>query len=189
MNRVFDPKKLAKLNNPKRLELLPPKYLQEKINSNDLGVVVDVGAGTGYFTSALAEIYKRTAFYACDISHIMIDYMKQYVAHKYEGIIPLKMEDEHIDLSDSIADVVLSINLHHELDDPNVMLNESLRLLKSEGKIVIADFNKKDTGFGPPVEHRVSGETVQKQLIKSGFENVQLYDDLDVYYVVVGEKV
>ena len=188
MNKIFDPKKLAKLHNPKRLELLPPEYIVEKINNNELGVVIDVGAGTGFFTSALADIYKKTLFYACDISDVMLGYVKENIVPKYENIIPLLMEDNTISLSDSFADLVISINLHHELDEPSVMLKEALRLLKSEGKVVIIDFKKVDTGFGPPLEHRVAEETVKDQLIESGFSKVTVFNDLDAYYVIIAEK-
>jgi len=54
------------------------------------------------------------------------------------------------------------INLYHELEDPLKMLEESRRLLKKGGKLMIIDWKKGETPEGPPLElrlqklHRVS---------------------------------
>ncbi len=46
----FNPKKLHKLNNPKRLLDLPPEYIWSKLNMNAANVIIDIGAGTGFFS-------------------------------------------------------------------------------------------------------------------------------------------
>lgn len=45
------------------------------------------------------------------------------------------MEERAVPLEDGLADLVYMINLHHELEAPEEILNESYRLLKENGKI------------------------------------------------------
>ena len=48
-NNKFDPKKLQKLNNPKRLIDIPPDYVWGKLKMEFPGVFVDLGTGTRFF--------------------------------------------------------------------------------------------------------------------------------------------
>jgi len=48
--KKFDPKKLLKLNNPERLLDIPTEYIWDKINVVKPDILVDIGAGTGFFS-------------------------------------------------------------------------------------------------------------------------------------------
>ncbi|NOX88545.1 MAG: class I SAM-dependent methyltransferase [Calditrichaeota bacterium] len=185
---IFDPKKLHKLNNPDRLSDIPPEFILNKLNLKDPSVLVDIGAGTGFFSIPFAAYVKTGKVFACDISVEMINWMKENVCPKYPNIIPLKMEENTVPLEDGVADLVYMINLHHELDEPEKMLKESLRLLKNNGKIFIVDWRKEDMPEGPPENIRCLPEEVKNQLISVGFKNVTVYDSLPKHFLIISEK-
>jgi ubiquinone/menaquinone biosynthesis C-methylase UbiE len=72
----FNPQKLHKLNNPDRLSDQPPEYIWNKLNLKNPNVLVDIGAGTGFFSIPFVGYTKRGKVFACDISDIMIEWMK-----------------------------------------------------------------------------------------------------------------
>jgi ubiquinone/menaquinone biosynthesis C-methylase UbiE len=188
INNKFDPKKLQKLNNPKRLMDIPPDYVRGKLGMEQPGIFVDLGAGTAFFSIAFLKEFKPSTIYACDSSKVMINWMKDNVSPKYPDIVPIKTEEHTVPLPDAIAELVFMINLHHELNTPPLTIKESSRLLKPDGKIIIIDWKKEDMPEGPPVEIRYLPEQVKAQLMDAGFEQVDISNDLRKHFLVVGKK-
>ncbi len=188
IEKRFDPRKLDKLNNPNRFKTLPPDYIIEKAAIDNPEVIIDLGAGTGFYSKPFAKTHKHCKVYACDISDVMIDWIKKNISPEYSNIIPLKMEDNDVPLNSNIADFLFMINLHHELDRPDKMLNECYRLLKTKGKIAISDWKKEKTEQGPPSEIRYNPSKIKEQLIVSGFENIEIYSELTDNYLIIAEK-
>ncbi len=184
----FNPKNLDKLNNPKRLELLPPEFISKKINIDNPSVIIDLGAGTGLFSKAFSEIYKESKIYACDISKEMIEWMKINVVPEYKDIVPVEVNGDEVPLENGIADILVMINLHHELDDHIKILIECRRLLKESGKIVISDWKKFKTDHGPDFKIRIEDRVVKEQLLEAGYKNVRIFNELTNNYLIVAEK-
>jgi SAM-dependent methyltransferase len=185
-DKVFNPKKLTKLNNPDRLLDLPPEYIWRKAGIESADVMVDIGAGTGFLTIPFAGFCDR--IYACDISDVMIDWMTDNLVPNYPNIIPLKMEDNLVNLEDGVADLVVMMNLHHELYDAPAVLKECLRLLKAGGRILIVDWKKQDMAEGPPQSIRCLAEDVRYELITAGFKGATVFEDLKKHFLIVGQK-
>ena len=184
--KKFDPRKLRKLNDPRRLNDIPPDYIWSKLNLTNPAVIVEIGAGTGFFSIAFHRQSESATLYACDLSDIMIDWVKENVSPQYPRIVPLKVEEHAVPLDDGIADLVFMINVHHELENPPRTVAESRRLLKPGGKIFIADWKKEDMPEGPPTEIRCLPEHVTEQLREAGFKHVAIYNDLPKHFFVIG---
>ena len=184
----FNPKKLHKLNNPDRLKALPPEFILEKTGIDHPEVIIDLGAGTGFYSTPFADLFEQSKIYACDISHIMIDWMRENISPKYENIIPTKMEGNLVPLESGIADFLFMINLHHELDHPEKTLLECHRLLKPKGRQAISDWKKEKTEQGPPLELRVEPEEIKKHLLAAGFKDIHIYTELSDNYFVTARK-
>lgn len=140
----FDPKKLKKLNDPKRLEDIPPGLIQKKMNLEHPEVMVDLGAGPAFFSKAFLGQFTPSTIYACDLSEVMISWIREEVSPEHPAIIPVKSGEASVPLGSGIADMVFMIALHHELENPLQSLEESFRLLKPGGQILIVDWLKKD---------------------------------------------
>ena len=188
IDKKFDPKKLQKLNNPQRLTDIPPDYVWEKLNIQNPGVIVEIGAGTAFFSIAFLQKSINSKLYACDLSEVMINWMNENVLPLYPNIIPVKTEEYTVPLESGTADLVFMINLHHELDNPSLTLKESNRILKQDGKIFIVDWKKVDMPEGPPAEIRCLPEQIKEQLLSAGFKRVDIYNELQKHFLIVGEK-
>ena len=186
--KKFDPKKLHKLNNPERLKDIPPEYIWNKLNMVNPETLIDIGAGTGFFSIPFLRYIKIGKIFACDISDIMIQWMKENICQQYPNIVPVKMEENIVPLKDGIADLLYMINLHHELEKPEEMLKESMRLLKNNGKIFISDWKKEEMPEGPPFHLRYSPEKVHAQLTSSGFKNISIDNEMPKHFLIIAEK-
>jgi len=188
VEKKFDPKRLEKLNNPKRLIDIPPDYIWGKLKVEKPDVLVEIGAGTAFFSIAFLEHFRPSTLYACDSSQVMINWVKENVTPKHPNIIPVKTEEDSVPLDDNIADLLFMINLHHELYEPYLTVEESYRILKPDGEIFIVDWKRNDIPEGPPQEIRWSPEQVKGQLLKAGFSDVVSFDELPKHFLVIGKK-
>lgn len=182
----FDSKKLAKLNNHERFKTLNPDVIWDALNMKNTRVLVDIGAGTGFFAKEFVKKISGGKIYTCDTSEIMIEWMKENITEN--NIIPLLCSESSIDLESGIADLVYMINVHHELLEPEKLLSEAYRLLKPHGKITIIDWKKEEMVDGPSIEKRVPEEIIIQQLQKCGFNNVVSYNILPLHSFIVGQK-
>lgn len=182
----FDPKKLAKLNNPERLKMINPDLVLETLNLKNPKVLVDIGAGTGIFAREFAKKIHEGKIYACDSSEIMVNWMKENIEDK--NIIPILSSESSVGLEYGIADLVYMITVHHELFEPENLLRETHKLLKTGGKIAIIDWRKEEMADGPSIEKRISEETIINQLQKVGFNNIVQHNILPLHSFIVGQN-
>jgi ubiquinone/menaquinone biosynthesis C-methylase UbiE len=186
--KKFNPEHLEKLNNPERLEEVPPSVMIEMAGLDNPEAIIDLGAGTAFFSIPFAGYFPAAKVYACDISETMINWIRKNVTPDYENIIPVKMEDSSVPLPDESADFLFMINLHHELDRPAPTLRECHRLLKPGGKIAISDWKKIDTEQGPPTEHRIEAKEIEDQLRKNGYADIRTNDELPFNNLIVARR-
>ena len=182
----FDPKKLAKLNNPERLKTLNPEAIWEALNLQNPKTLIDIGAGTGFFTKEFSKKLTDGKIYACDSSEVMIQWMQENITDK--NILPLQCSEASIELPDGIADLVYMINVHHEILEPEKLLAETHRLLKIGGRVAVIDWKAEAMQEGPPLELRISEEVIAEQLLKTGFVNIVSHEILPLHSFVVGQK-
>lgn len=187
--KKFNPRHIHKLNDLKRLETLNPDYLWEFLALKNPDVLVDVGAGTGFFAIPFADKMNGGKVYACDTAAEMIAWMQENISSSYrDQIIPVKSNETSIPLPDAIADLVYMINLHHELEAPAQLLAEARRLLKTGAKIMIVDWKTEETPEGPPLKIRVDPGVIIDQLKQAGFVNIIESDVLPYHNILVGQK-
>lgn len=140
-SKKFDTKKLNKLNNVERLKWINPDLVWQTLKLSNPKILIDIGAGTGIFAKEFIKKLSNGKIYACDSANVMVDWMQENLLEN--NIIPFLTNENTIDLENNIADFVYMITVHHELMDPEKLLKEAYRLLKSGGKIAIIDWKKK----------------------------------------------
>ena len=182
----FDPKKLTKLNNPERFKTLNPDVVWDALDMQNPKVLIDIGAGTGFFTKEFAKKLQDTKIYACDTSEILIQWMQENL--RDENIIPLLCSEAVVNLPDDISDLIYMINVHHEIIYPEKLLAETRRLLKVGGKIAIIDWKAEEMQDGPPLEIRIAENIIIKQLEETGFINIVNHNILPLHSFIIGQK-
>ena len=106
------------------------------------GDILEVGTGKGYFTVALAKA--SYSFISIDISDEDQNVAREHIKQLHlEKCVDFKIENaEHLSFGDGIFDIVFSINTVHHLTKPFMVIDEAIRVLSFEGKIILVDFTK-----------------------------------------------
>ena len=186
--KKFDPKRLHKLNDPQRLVDIPPDYVCDKLDVEKPDILVEIGAGTAFFSVAFSQYLKASTIYACDVSEVMINWIKENVSPMHPGVIAVKSDEAAVPIGDGISDLVFTINLHHELESPTLTVQEAYRILKPGGSIFIVDWEKRQMAEGPPEKIRCLPEEVGEELLGAGFSGVSVFNELPKHFLVVGRK-
>jgi ubiquinone/menaquinone biosynthesis C-methylase UbiE len=103
-------------------------------------IAVDVGAGTGLLTLALAEVVERV--WSIDISASMCEYLRAKAATAGRDNVEVAMASAtSLPMVDAAADLVVSNYCFHHLDDPGKekALAEIRRVLRPGGRLVFGD--------------------------------------------------
>lgn len=109
------------------------------------GKILDAGTGKGYFSLALAR--EGRPFVTFDISAEQQRFAKLNLAYfDFTNLVEFRIENaERTSFPDESFDIIFSINLVHHLENPYQVAEELLRILSSNGKLIIVDFT--ETGF------------------------------------------
>ncbi len=190
MSHVFDAKKLAKLDNPRRKELIPQDKVLSLVGVKTGEQVLDVGCGIGFLTLPAAKMVGDTGFvYGTDIQEAMlVEALDRSKQEKLFNIAWILTHPDKITLPSASVDCVMLGMVAHEAPDLAQMLAECRRVLRQGGRIGIVEWNQTFTEMGPPLDHRLKPETLQDILIKLGFGATVVHDISQGVYVAVGTK-
>ena len=185
-SHVFDPAHIAVLESENRKIWQNPEEILSAAEIKPQWTAADLGCGSGYFTTILARQVKKV--YAIDVQKEMLDFLQDKIRRlKISNIELLLSKTNEIPLENQSVDFLISVNTLHEFDDRDKMIHEMNRVIKPQGRLLIVDFEKKETGFGPPVNIRISRIQAVKLLSRSSFVLVR-QKDLAYHYLLVFTK-
>jgi ubiquinone/menaquinone biosynthesis C-methylase UbiE len=184
--RLFDPKNIDFLEMEERKNWQNPEDILKTIEIKPESVVADLGCGSGFLTVPLSQ--KAMRVYGIDVQKEMLKFLEHKIHDlKIENIRLLLSKENEIPLGNESVDLLVSMNTLHEFDDKERMVEEIRRVLKQDGKALIADFKKEKTGFGPPAAIRVSRKQATTLFEKKGFTTLKR-ENLSYHYLLVFSK-
>ncbi len=179
--------KVAKFESPQRLEELDPRNTLIKAGFQENMVLCDIGAGSGIFSFPAAQISSND-IYALEISDPMIELLKSRMTeNKIQNLKIRKVDSDLLPLENDICDMALMVTVFHEIENKESMLGEIKRILKEKGRFMIIEFHKRETPMGPPVDHRISEEDVEKICNHNNFITIEKFPMGDNFYGIIFE--
>ena len=150
-------------------ELINAKEVLEKIGLKEGDKVADLGCGgKGYFSLQSAKLVgNKGMVFAVDVLKSVLTGVENEA--KAEGISNLKTVWSNLEIpratkiDENALDFCLLINLLFQVEKPFEVIKEAARLLdKNNGRLVIIDWKKTSSPFGPPVKMRISSTEMEK---------------------------
>lgn len=174
-----------KLERPERVRELNPSGTLERLNFGSADVLCDIGAGSGLFTLAAAQMSSQTV-YALDINPRMLETIEAKAVAAGLGNIELRLVvDELLPAPDHAVDLALVATVLHEIPDKESFITEIRRLLKPAGRLAVIEFHRSATPFGPPINSRLGVDEVTTLLAAHHFTLIEQFDLGPNFYCVV----
>jgi predicted methyltransferase len=145
--------------------------------------IADVGAGSGFFTIRLARrVGANGRVYAVDVAEGVVRRLRERIRRDdLENVEAILGEPDDPKLPAAALDAALIVNAYHEMREHEAMLRRILAALKPGGRLVIVEpssTSSREQGRSEQERrHHIAPSLVKNDLVKAGFEIVELRDD------------
>jgi ubiquinone/menaquinone biosynthesis C-methylase UbiE len=159
------------LDRPERNDEEQPDKALDAIGVRPGDVVADVGAGTGYYTVKLAgRVQPGGRVYATDIQPEMLEKLRaRLAAEKVGGVEPVLAHADDPGLPAHALDLILLVDVYHELSQPQRTLQQLKTALKPTGRLVLLEFRKEDSAVPIRIDHKMSVAEARLEVEHEGF--------------------
>jgi SAM-dependent methyltransferase len=149
--------------------------------------VADVGAGVGFHTVRIARrVAPGGHVWATDIQEQMVSRLRANVeAAGLSNVTPVLTRPDETGLPDGLVDLVLMVDVFHELAEPERLLAKLKRALAPGGRVALVEFRAEDPRVPIKEEHKMSVAQVDAELKAAGFVRVQRFDGLPWQHLLI----
>ncbi|MFA6295342.1 MAG: methyltransferase domain-containing protein [Candidatus Paceibacterota bacterium] len=158
-----------------------------KLGLNNSMKVVDMGAGSGFYTFESAKVVGSSGrVYAVEVQKDLLEHIRSSgIMQGLQNIEVIWGDVEKIGgtkLREAIADRVIASNILFQIEKKDNFVLEIKRILKPGGKVLVVDWNS-GSQFSPKTV--VPPAVVQTLFEKNGFKLSQSFDAGDHHYGMV----
>lgn len=172
------------------MNFIDPRTFVQNIGIGVGASVADFGSGAGYFTTQIATFVGRSgSVYALDVRRELLEVLDGYL--RRNGVFQVKTiccdleKEQGSGIESSSLDFVLCANILHQVDNPEAVIKEASRVLKSNGKMVVLDWKEKSFLFAGEI---VAEETARKLSKEHSFEKYSIIEAGDSHYGLVCKR-
>ena len=178
------------LDRPEREDQEQPEEVIDAMGLHGGDVVADLGAGSGYFTFRLAAKVGSTGkVLAVDIQDEMLETLRQRAAaNGITNVEELKGSETDPHLPAGGVDLVLMVDVYHELAYPSEVMTRVRDALKPRGRVVFVEYRKEDPRVPIKEVHKMSVEQLTKEMKAVGLARVKTLETLPSQHIVIFEK-
>jgi predicted methyltransferase len=175
------------LERPERVEEERPEQVLTALDLRPGMKVADVGAGSGYYSWRMAErVGASGAVYAVDIQPEMVNMLEQHMAlRKAANVKALLGTPTDPRLPAGALDLVLMVDVYHELEYPYEMLAAIVRALKPGGRVVFVEYKANDPAVPIKALHTMTEAQVRREAALHSLEWLKTESKLPWQHVIV----
>ena len=148
-----------------------PEHVLDVLALREGSTVADVGAGSGYFTVRIARrVGPRGRVLATDLQPEMLALLRDKVTKAGLGnVIPILATEGDAKLPRREVDLVLMVDVYHELPKPSETLAQVRAALRPDGRLALVEYRGEDPNVPIKEEHKMTLAQIKKELGASGF--------------------
>jgi len=149
----------------------------------------DMGCGNGFYTLQLARLTgDEGTVYAVDIQPEMLQMLEERAEEAgLENIEPTLGTVIDPKLPEGAIDLILCVDVYHEMSHPEQMLAAMRKSLEPDGRLVLVEFRAEDPKVPIKPLHKMSKQQVTKELTANGFRLAADFDGLPWQHMMTFE--
>jgi len=184
-HRFSDPERYAKsFDDPARDGWQMPARVIDVLKMSPDTSVVDIGAGTGYFTVRLAKAVPRGTVYAVDVEPAMLEHIRKRAAAEHlQNVVTVQASGVSPNVPRPV-DIVIVVDTYHHLPNRPAYFRALTKSLVTGGRVAIIDF-RKDSPEGPPPQFRFEADQIIGEMTQAGYRLDARHDFLPRQHFLV----
>ncbi len=149
--------------------------------------VADIGAGSGYITVRLAARVGPTGrVYATDVQPQMLNILgRRLLDRKITNVTLIEGTFDDPKLPPAAMDLILMVDVYHELSEPQTMLRHLRAALKPGGRLVLLEYRKEDPMVPIKPEHKMSVAEAKMEVEAEGFTLSKVDEALPRQHILI----
>lgn len=149
--------------------------------------VADIGAGSGFMTVRLARLVGPSGtVYATDIQPAMLRRIADRIrARQLDNVRLIQGTQDDVALPAASIDVALLVDVYHELQRPQSMLQSIRRAIRPSGRLVLLEYRREDSAVPIADAHRMSLSEVRAEVETEGFAFDRAIETLPRQHIVI----
>jgi ubiquinone/menaquinone biosynthesis C-methylase UbiE len=175
------------LDRPERVSEEDPDKAIAVLGIGPGATVADVGAGSGYMTVKLAAVVGPAGrVYATDVQPEMIEKLTARVkSANLLNVVPILSTTDDPRLPGGSIDLILMVDVYHELAAPQRTLQQLKRALKPSGRLVLLEYRKEDPSIPIREEHKMTVAEAKAELEAEGFQLESVNESLPRQHILI----
>lgn len=163
------------LERPEREMEESPEEALDTLDLKPGQTVADVGAGVGYLTLRIARrVGPSGKVYGVDIQPEMLSRLRKNAAKaKLTNVETVLGGSSDPKLPAGKIDLILMVDVYHELSQPQAMLQNMKKALAPGGRLALIEYRKEDPSIPIRIEHKMSAWEVQTEVEAEGYRLVK----------------
>lgn len=134
-------------------------------------VVVDLGAGTGFFSLPLARVVTRGKVLAVDIQPEMLAIIRGRIdTGKIANIETILASETDPHLPVDSADLVLLVDAYHEFSYPREVMEHVVAALKPRGRVALVEYRGEDPNVPIKELHKMTERQARLEMTAVGLQ-------------------
>ena len=188
--QVMGPGGIPWLDRPTREQEEQPGKVIDALELREGEVVVDLGAGSGYFSFRMApKVGASGKVLAVEIQDQMLAAIRERAAAmKIANVETVKGTETDPRLPAHGVDLVLLVDVYHELAYPFEVMTAVGKALKPGGRVVFVEYRKEDPKVPIKEVHKMSLEQLDKEMNAVGLARERTVETLPWQHIVFYEK-
>ncbi len=188
--QVMGPGGIEWLDRREREEEEHPAQVLEALDLHPGEIVADLGAGSGYFTFRMAPKVGDTGkVLAVEIQEAMLNTLRGRASTlKAANVEVVQGTETDPHLPDGGVDLVLVVDVYHELAYPFEVMTKVREALKPGGRVVFVEYRKEDPEVPIKEVHKMSLNQLEKEMNAVGLVRVRTVETLPLQHIVFFEK-
>lgn len=154
------------LDRPERVIEEAPALLIKSLKLKPGMIIADVGAGSGYLSFPMAKLVGPSGkVYAEDIQQEMLDIVAAKAKRSgVKNVTPWLGSPTDPKLPPQSIDLILLVDVYHEIDQPFEMAENMVKSLKKGGRLVLVEYRGEDPTVPILRVHKMTVAQVRKEM-------------------------
>jgi ubiquinone/menaquinone biosynthesis C-methylase UbiE len=155
-------------------------------------IVADLGTGSGFYSIEAAKKIKGGKVYAIDIQDGLLSRLRGLLSKEHLASVELIHGDIEVlngtKLASGIADAAFICNTLFQIEKKDDFLEETKRILKPTGRVLLIEWSDSFNGLGPHADHVVTAAKASELFKAHGFQEVKRFEAGDHHYGFIYRK-
>lgn len=175
-----------------KIKFVNPSNIIAQLDLDKGAMAADLGCGGGFYTLPLARaVGDKGAVCAIDILPDKLAATQsaaQMAGLKNVTVVHADLEKPSDVIEPASFDLVVMSNIVHQVQSREALMKNAYQMLKTGGHLLVVDWKKELTPFGPEVKSRVSRDHVVELVTRQGFRPDRDLEADGYHYAVVFVK-